>query len=275
MMTVLKVLGVGLLGATVGGFGFALARPLLGIPFHRRRSNVPNARVARSGLFGRTAPDPMATLVANLHRRFSDARDVDFGFHRVARAKSRLHLGPVMERNDLVWYDGDGRGSDGFDPRFARKRGESYDLKTETGTWISYDDARPQMRPETPDERGAIARLLKDRREIAIYTFGAFDTAGRSLRRNGPAYLRQLGPKAPEADRLAPVAEAVWRGASPTVSGDVLPGYVIRTAPIFSERACVDCHNDRNGSEEETGSAKARYKPGDRLGLLVITEKLR
>lgn len=216
------------------------------------------------------AAKPVDTLVAQLHRRFTDTRDVDFGFSRVSRPKERSHYGPIMERNNLVWdADSEGEIVNGFDPRFIRDKEDSYELKAEDGTWIPWDNVRAQMRPENAVERDAIATLLNSRREIAIYTFGSF-LDGKAQRARGPAYLRQKGPKAPDAERIKDLANRAWKGGLPN-----LPGFALRVEKVFAKKSCVKCHNEmRGGDGEGQQPFSDTYKKGDPLGIILIAEKL-
>ena len=213
---------------------------------------------------------PINTLVAQLHRRFSDTRDVDFGFSRISRPLARLHYGATMDRNDLIYLKPgqDGDGSLAMNTKLVRRAKEDgYELKTENGTWIPLDQARDQMRAENATERRAIEQLRAQGREIAIYTFGAFQD-GHANRWHGPAYLRQLGPKAPDSENLTAIAEGAWAGGKPN-----LPGYQIRTERIFAEASCVKCHNEMSATMTPTKLGKVHYKKGDVLGLIVIAEK--
>ena len=217
---------------------------------------------------GNTAAAPIDTLVVQLHRRFSDRQNVDFGYSRMTRPMVRMHLGPVAERNDLV-YDAE-NDEGGFNVRFDSKRvrrnaAGNLEIRTEAGTWIEYgENSKNQMFPENAAERAAIDTLNRDGREIALYTFGLFDKDGKASRANGPAYLRQLGPKAPDAEKLATVARAAWTGRIPT-----LPGWKLRAETVFADKSCVNCHN----SEFVSAGGGKKVKAGDPLGLFLIAEK--
>ena len=219
--------------------------------------------------------DPVDTIVAQLHRRFTDTRDVDFGFSRISRPKARMHLGPIMVKNDLLWLDWEEdeatekmKDKSGYDSRLIRKKNDAYELKAEDGTWIAWDDAKEQMRPENPTETQAIQSLLKAKREIAIYTFGAFD-GGRAERTRGPAYLRQKGPEAPESEKIKAVAETAWKGGVAE-----LPGFRVRAEKVFAQASCVKCHNEMEMDEATGRPFSKKYKKGDALGLILIAEKL-
>lgn len=234
---------------------------------------APTRKVASKKSASARDSKPVDTLIAQLHRRFTDTRDIDFGFSRVSRPKARIHFGPTMEKNNVIWDgtdadEGDDRGS-GHDPQLIRETKDSYLLRAEDGTWIDYSEAREQMRPENPTERKAIGALLKAKREIAIYTFGAFQN-GKTRRAKGPAYLRQKGPVAPEAEALKDEANRAWRGELPN-----LPGFRLRAEKIFAEASCVKCHNGMRGGDGEIQQPWSDpYKKGDALGLVLIAEKL-
>ncbi len=263
MTRIPKLIAAAVGGALLGGAGFVVLSP------HLARHLARPATVARTSCRppARSPDDPLDPLVAALHRRFSDGRDVDFGFDRVSRPKVRVHFGPVMGHNDLLWRDGRS-GATGYDPRWIRRAGRGYELRTEAGTWIPYGSARPQMRPETAPEREVLSSLLRSRRAIAIYTFGAFPPSGAPARANGPAYLGQLGPGAPDAASLGTAAAAAWRGERAA-----LPGYLVRAEPVFAEPGCVKCHNDMDRPPRPgDGPRRPPYRAGDRIGLLLIAE---
>lgn len=260
-----------LLFATLAVAGGVAATAIIAATPRAERTHVRKAAL-RKTLPG-AASQPIDTLVAQLHRRFTDTRDIDFGFSRVSRPKVRLHFGPTMDKNNVLWDGpdadmGNERGS-GHDRRLIRLKGEEYQLKAEDGTWVNWSDSREQMRPENATEQKAIDSLLKAKREIAIYTFGAFQN-GKTRRAKGPAYLRQKGPLVPEAEALRSVADGAWGGDVPD-----MPGFRIRAEKIFAEASCVKCHNEMRGGDGEAQQPWSDpYKKGDPLGLVLIAEKI-
>ncbi len=192
------------------------------------------------------------TLQKQLLRRFSERTNVDFGFSRVSRPQSRMHMGPVMgiraTPNGFKYVDG---------------KQMAPDL---SGKLREVTQFRPQMSPENPDETTAINAFLAARRDVGIYTYGLFDEKNAAQRLKGPAVLNQFEGPVPAATEIQEFASRAWRSGTANYHEIVNGWGLYATKVSAADITCVQCHT----SMQDANGVKPKYAIGDKIGLFVI-----
>lgn len=217
------------------------------------------------------------TLHQEIQRRFHDRNEVDFGFSRLIRNGSRLHMFPPLMERQRIGMAPDTPGT----PTTRMVQGPTpgspgrFEVNDPELGWTDTKNLRGAMHAENEREDQAIKALRASNVDVAIYTFGLLGVEGTEPRAKGPGYVSQKGLTGPPAEALASFAKQAWRAGANDVVIEGPKGWYLMAHRVKADaRDCVTCHAHTRQAVIRDRALPAGerllYKVGEDLGMVII-----
>lgn len=186
----------------------------------------------------------LATLDAEIVRRFHDRQNVNFGYDRMV-PDGRLHIGPLpgLYKNEAE-----------IGTPKTRSESTHPEVLAEDGKWHAYEDWKDLFVSETAEDKAAMAALGDEGEDVVFFTASSLGGAKPEVR--GPAHVRVLGPTGPSREQIERTLTALKMGSRE------IDGWNLTATPMIADREdCVKCHTAKNRGEAR--------KVGDTVGWII------